>query len=230
MRAYLHLIVLGCCATAFADPSRVRIYDSIGNGDGGEFVWNRTSAGTDGLSGWGQCFCIEYTEHVDIYGGTEYYVNLSNESNTGGPPEGANDPVSGRSAGALRWWFDLPQAARTHANANLTQLALWVEEEEVAWDPATNRWRDLNEDWSFGVHMQEVYQGFTPAQIAAHLAMFNDQPVGNVAVMQLWDTWSAAGGFGGNRQDQLIIIPAPAAAVLAVIGVGIAGWLKRQRA
>jgi len=46
--------------------------------------------------------------------------------------------------------------------------------------------------------------------------------IGNVRVLNMYTTG------GGLAQDQLYLIPAPGAALLGVIGLGLVAWMRRR--
>jgi hypothetical protein len=57
------------------------------------------------------------------------------------------------------------------------------------------------------------------------------QGIGDVRIMNLW-VYDHAGESGYQRQDMLVMssVPAPAALLLGVLGLGLVGWIKRRSA
>jgi hypothetical protein len=58
----------------------------------------------------------------------------------------------------------------------------------------------------------------------------NAKGIGNVRILQVYTALPDSTGQGGFRQDLLIMVPVPAAAILGVLGLGLVGWAKRRGA
>ncbi|GMU81551.1 MAG: hypothetical protein AMXMBFR47_14220 [Planctomycetota bacterium] len=156
-------------------------------------------------------FCVETTETLT---NATYFVEISTSAMNGGAGGGTPDPLSGKSAWLYYMFrtnptglntggyvFDGDQSQRYAANRALQEALWWIEQETGG---VNNALVTLATDFGWA-----------------------DDYLGNVRVMRLWDTYTD-GAFSGNHQDVLLLIPVPAAAVLGLLGLGIAGWVKRR--
>ena len=102
-----------------------------------------------------------------------------------------------------------PGADRANEAGELQQ-AMWALEDEVG-DPTGNEYFDLAVTQFGSIALAE-------ADNAGHL---NQYPV---KVMNLYDS------LGNRAQDVLVLVPVPAAVLLGVLGLGVAGWKLRKYA
>ncbi len=221
-------LLAACVAPVVANS--ITLQDSYGTINGGEFVANTNPgvslhwlAGTGSASRF-ETFCIEKNEYLQF--GPTYHFDISQDAVLGGVAGGKPDPLSGETKylycqfikGQLVG-YDYGAGAGRVQSANALQNAIWYAEEEIT-------------------NIGDSVDGAT----AALAQQFYDAAVGKTStctwVMNLW--WGATEanrpGYGtlnpnGTRyeyQSLLVCVPAPGAALLVMIGLGFAGWIKRR--
>jgi len=240
MNKYTLPFLLACAAAIGLAPSahadmQVRLYNSYGNTGGGEFDLN--SVGQDEFGNPDEVpfvtnvthnnkdfitFCLEKDEFISF--ATTYEVILNDEAVGGGG--GPNpDPLDPRTAylftkfanGLLsNYDFANSVAGSRAASADALQKAIWYIEQEAgypgnnaqaqAWIQEAAAAVDVNGSW---------YQ------------QWGANSIGNVRVMNLYSL-NHAGDPAHGKQDQLVMIPAPGAALLAFLGLSGAAWFRRR--
>jgi len=200
---FISIVCAFLTAPAMADI-RIRVTDSVGGTNGGEFIAtvledpigylydNTPPNNTFGT------FCVETNEYLN-YGGT-YYVDLSTYAVKGGVGGGTfppGDPLDDRTAWIYKQW--LTGMPHTVANADLVQRAIWYIEGETG-----------------GVNNSLV----AAAQVAVAAGWRNY----DIMVMNLYGDQART----QYVQDLLVMVPLPGAVLLGFLGLSVAR-LKLRR-
>ncbi len=163
-------------------------------------------------------FCLENDEYLSF--DRSYWVKIdtvAREGGSGGPSPDPLDPVTAALYQQWRAAGDL-----TADQANKYQLAIWKVEDEA---------RRVGTQWMNGnlldpKPLDSAYQAYSEATIQALIdGVGSPSDIGVVRVMTLWED------KGGtlNAQD-LLVAPVPAAALLGVFGLCVAGLKLRRLA
>jgi hypothetical protein len=210
------------------DPAQIVLNRGPGQNPGGAFIATVVSGSitlgpsmqTYNVGDSWQSFCAEYNENFGW--NTPYYVNVNTAAVLGGLGGPSPDPLSAESATVYRHWLAGPQTG--DALANKYQLAIWSQEQEVEYK--NNTWVKYGTTTALAAH----YQTITDTDVSNLIASVGTPTIGNTRVLNLYTDWSAAAGFSGARQDQLIhFVPVPGAALLGLLGLGAAGLKLRRR-
>jgi hypothetical protein len=251
-KALLATVALALLATpALADATHGAGYDAgrydYGRiwyqGQGGEFTLKpeasgilSTSAYADATKGKGgntrsfQSFCIEINEH--IYQNSDVYVSESwADGSTPGSHawEGGVSDTGDDLDAKTAWLYT------EFAKGTLTQYTYVGGENTHGLTRAQSAGALQRLIWNIegeggGLTAGSGFQGITLT--SAQVSTINDwnaayassgwSGIGNVRVLQLHSGGTAL------RQDQLYLIPAPGAIVLGMMGLGLAGWVRKR--
>lgn len=164
------------------------------NADGGEFI----ATVTDSFLGYSagdtfRTYCLEINENLRVF--QPQYVVVNTEAVEGGVGGGSPDPLDARTAYLFRTYSPLVDS---NAEADSLQLAIWHLEDEIVTTDAGALALIADAD--------------------AWLASNPGAGIGDVRVLNLYDD----AALSIHRQDVLAsVIPAPAAAVLGALGLGL---------
>ncbi len=203
----LLLVWLGVLATPVsADIVRLKIHFGFRTPTGGEFLVEPIS----GLSftpaaragnpvGWYETFSVEKNDPIRF--GRRYFGVINDEALGGGRASNP-DPLDPKTAYLYQKFidgdlagYDFGAATQRAVSAEALQDVIWHIEGEQAWNPS----------WTASTQQYAFYQD----------ALANaGSTIGNVRIVNIYRNVRLTRG----KQDQLIIIPAPGAALLGVIG------------
>jgi hypothetical protein len=175
-----------------------------------------------GVNGTFQTFCLETTETINGYPSI-YEVVLSDAAIYGGDGNPGSDPLSIATAylyhefqnGTLSIYNYTGTVAQRQASALELQKAIWYLENETPEGALSANYQTLLTN-HFLTSDESVWRA------AANGAY-------GVKVMNVWDK-GFVGVQGHQHQDLLVCVPAPGAIMLASMGMGLVGLLRRRQA
>lgn len=171
-----------------------------------------------------ESFCIEKGETISP--GSTYYVKMSDRAVAGGPGPGFDIP-SLATAMIYRDWVQNSLLTGISnslvSTSNAVQNAIWYLEGELTSITANSDADKLVQKYFKGTIGTKTYNGLYAGN--------NKISVSNVGVAQLWGSYNATTKvFSNVKQDQLVMVPEPAAiaawSVLGLIGLGL---VRRNR-
>jgi hypothetical protein len=233
----LSIIALGVLAAPALGALTTQIKVTAGprTGDGGA-VWAEVVTGSISYDGvyWPTgtsflTFCMENDEAISM--GSTYWIDIEKMTREGGSggeigPDSFSkyDPLDPVTAALYRQWLSTEDTTDA-ATADKYQLAIWKQEQEAIY-------KNDDDNWYKGDNttlLHSAYQGFAPTGAGSIQELIDSvgspSSIGSVRVMTLWINQDKS----GFAQD-LLVVPTPAAVLLGILGLGVAGWKLRKYA
>lgn len=172
---------------------------------------------------YGRTFCVE---SVSFSPGSWYWASIDSNIISGGPGQNVNLTTDTREVFA-HYVLNTSQFQTAMAGMGLgtiggdwnkvMQAFFW--DQQLVSSDGTTFYNALN------AAQKTAYNNIAGLTSAG----LGDVSIGSVKVLNLWGNWSQAQGFYGDKQSHLVlVIPAPEASLLGVLGLGIAVALKRR--
>jgi len=192
-------------------------------------IYNLTIDGSAALDGTGvQAFCIDIWDAAPLRSDNALYnaVPLSQAPDPGAAPIGGMGNVKAAHLVQLldAWWGAPLQASSPNVQAAAIQVAVW----EIVDELAAN---------SYNVTSGQFYASGDAEAVALATTMLGSVDLSNSDVdlsgyLALTSTDGSTGEYTGlgNYQDFVVKVPVPAAFVLGLLGLGVAGTRLRKHA
>jgi hypothetical protein len=227
MKKVIFIIII--CAYAFVTAPaiadmminlKVSFTGKYGTTNGGEFLMTvlQDPIGIYSQNDQFTSFCLETNEYVSH--DRNYYVTIDTMARQGGTGGTHPDPLSPESAYLYSLWLDGTDGVNTIVHSDTTANAL----QKAIW---------YNEGESLGSNTGLSGTYINWAADAVTLGGSNDtwynlwgNTIGDIRVMNLWKD----ANHTLNAQDQMVRVPTPAAVLLGIIGLGVAGVKLRKYA
>lgn len=164
-------------------------------------------------------FCVEYAETLSIPTGGPYDIKLSDAAVYNNIP-GNSDPLSGKTAWLFCEYAHGSIVIGTNAQAAAFQNAIWYLEDAFA---------PMGGDQYYGFSTNVEVKGLIDGYLSMVAGIGDDDPIGCTRVINMWSN-NHVGEYAYRKQDLLVCVPAPAAVVLGMLGLGLVGWVKRRMA
>jgi len=227
------IIALTILATPALADLKIEVTAGPRSGSGGAF-WAEIVEGSISYSGvylpTGSTFltfCVENNEYISL--GQEYWVTIQDYATKGGSGGGSGspstDPLSPVTAALYEQYLGLGDMSTS--TADKYQLAIWQQEAEAQW--VVDSSQSDGGDWYKGdgvTPLNNAYQSITPAIISSIISSVGSPTdIGLVKVMTLWEDQDRT----IYKQD-LLVVPVPAAVLLGILGLSVAGIKLRKYA
>jgi hypothetical protein len=226
------LISSPASATSISVGSQITLADGPGNNGGGEFYADIQSFGgtVDFIT-----FCLQRNEYftpgqIEYVGGITGFVEASHDPIS---PETAYlyTAFSNQTLANYAFTSSVSFGGQTYdrvATATALQMAFWELENEVSRN-ANGTFKDAYSNTTFAASALTDYY----VTLAGN-AGWTD--IGNVRVLNLFNSYSPLTGYSGNLQDQLVLLNAPATLIatpepgtLSLLGLGLFGVARLIR-
>ena len=204
-------VMMACASSPVLADMTGTFADSYGSTGGGEFIFT-PSGDFNGLTlAPFITFCVETNEYIDT-SHVFTVVGMDEFAEHGGAGGGSPDPLDEKTAWLYQSFRDGTLAAYNYdynpgsgrvASADALQRVMWGIEGE------------LGVGWTPDAGLEAAFYGAATSN-ATGLGL------GNVRVLNI--AWPN----GDFAQSQLVLVPAPGAAFLGALGLGMAGWFRRR--